>query len=92
MHGNFYGVPNNLYITESEEFLMVTAVEKELKCNECGQQITAKRYFVFVGDNDNYDYCAGCKNDNVEQMQQLDPEVAPLWAKNFKEVINKFAR
>lgn len=59
-----------------------------LKCFKCGQKITSKKYYKFVGDNYTDPFCTGCRNDEIAQMQEIDAEVAPLWAKNFQEAIN----
>ena len=56
-----------------------------LKCFRCSQEITAKKFYIFVGDCNNSYFCKGCRDDEVEEMYSIDPEVAPLWAKNFRE-------
>ena len=59
-----------------------------LKCFRCGQKITSKKYYRFIGDKDVNNFCVGCRNDEIQEMIEIDIEVAPLWAKNFQEVTN----
>jgi len=59
-----------------------------LTCFRCREEIKSPKLYVLIGDSYNSYFCVPCRDKEIYEMTQLDPEVAPLWAKNFTEKTN----